>query len=210
MKKFMLLLLVVLSNTVRGTELESTLSVASKIVTETPDVKIYYPHSYSQNKQQRYPVLYLLDGELNGVLVDSMLKHMSAANGAYEHIIVGIESSNRLRDFAPTVNRDPRGPVGEGGNGDKFLDFIEKELIPVINNRFRTNGHNVFAGHSVAGLLVIHSFQSRPHLFQAHLAFSPAVWWGEAKTAKETKKYILSNKGIENYLYLNIGNESGL
>ncbi|AOT11242.1 esterase [Pseudoalteromonas luteoviolacea] len=138
-----------------------------------------------------------------------MLTRLNLSNGANEHIIVGITSRDRLRDFAPTINKDPRGPVGAGGGGDKFLDFIEKELIPQVNKTYRTNRFNVVAGHSIAGLLVIHSFQSRPQLFQGHLAFSPAVWWGARETAKATQKYITSKQPIKNYLYMNIGSEGG-
>lgn len=86
---------------------------------------------------------------------------------------------------------------------------MEAELIPDVDKQFRTLNERVFAGHSIAGLLVLHSFHSRPHLFQAHLAFSPAVWWSERETLKATQKYVLSDKDINNYLYLNIGSEGG-
>jgi predicted alpha/beta superfamily hydrolase len=193
----------------QANELPIVLKLSSKIVVENPQVTVYLPNSYHQEKNRRYPVLYVLDGEGNASMVNSMLNRMHLSKGSNEHIVIGVESTNRLRDFAPTVNRDPRGPVGEGGGGDRFLSFMEKELIPEVNEKYRTTNHNVIAGHSVAGLLVIRSFQSRPHLFQAHLAFSPAVWWGEQETLKATRKYILSNKNIQNYLYMNIGNAGG-
>ncbi|KZN62841.1 hypothetical protein N473_18170 [Pseudoalteromonas luteoviolacea CPMOR-1] len=176
---------------------------------EPPYITIALPASYAADTKKVYPVMYLLDGELNGELVDSMLNRLYQSNGANEHIIVGITSRDRLRDFAPTVNKDPRGPVGAGGGGDKFLDFIEKELIPQVNKTYRTNNFNAVAGHSIAGLLVVHSFHSRPKLFQSHLAFSPAVWWGARETSKATKKYVTSKQPIKNYLYLNIGSEGG-
>ncbi|MCG7562447.1 alpha/beta hydrolase-fold protein [Pseudoalteromonas sp. McH1-42] len=181
----------------------------SKYLAKTPKVTVALPASYSSNSSKRYPVLYLLDGELNGELVHGMLQRLHASNGSYEHIIVGITSQNRIRDFAPTVNQDPRGPVGEGGGGDAFLDFIEKELMPTIAENYRTGQFNSLAGHSIAGLLVLHSFQSRPALFQSFLAFSPAVWWGARETAEATKKYVSSQRRVQNYLYMNIGSEGG-
>ena len=178
-------------------------------VVETPNIIVALPSSYKSNAIKTYPVLLVLDGVANGELVDGMLQRLHLSEGSNEHIIVGVTSRNRLRDFAPTVNKDPRGPVGQGGGGDKFLDFLERELIPEINKKYRTNNYNVIAGHSVAGLLVIHSFQSRPNLFQGHLAFSPAVWWGERETSQATEKYVTTAKHIENYLYMNIGSEGG-
>ncbi|WP_240615595.1 alpha/beta hydrolase [Alteromonas facilis] len=181
----------------------------AQIVTETPKVNVALPASYKINGTERYPVLYVLDGDLNAELVYRMLHRLHASSGAKEHIIVGIASENRLRDFAPTVNLDPRGPVGEGGGGDRFLDYMENVLIPHIDGQYRTNEFNVIAGHSVAGLLVVHSFHSRPELFQAHMAFSPAVWWGARETAIATEEYVVSDEPIQNFLYMDIGSENG-
>ena len=94
-------------------------------------------------------------------------------------------------------------------DGDKFLDFIESELIPLMNKSYRTTDFKILAGHSIGGLLVLHSFQSRPQLFQAHFAFSPAVWWGGRETLLATKRFIKTEPLLDNYLYLNIGNEGG-
>ena len=181
----------------------------SKIVTDTPNIIVSLPPSYESDITKTYPVLFVLDGELNGELVSGMLHRLNLSNGSNEHIIIGINSANRIGDFAPTVNMDPRGPVGQGGGGDKFLDFLESELIPHINEQYRTSKFNVIAGHSIAGLLVIHTFHSRPKLFQAHMAFSPAVWWGARETAKSAQNYILSKEAVASYLYMNIGSENG-
>lgn len=183
--------------------------LSSKILAETPSITVYLPHTYARKTKPRYPVLYVLDGKLNASLVSSMLRRMHFSKGANEHIVIGVESANRLFDFAPTVNRDPRGPVGQGGGGDPFLDFMQTELMPEIDQKYRTINQNVIAGHSIAGLIVMHAFYTRPDLFQAHLTFSPAVWWGARETAKATQQYVISDKSIKGYLYMNIGNESG-
>ncbi|WP_258544427.1 alpha/beta hydrolase [Alteromonas lipotrueae] len=176
---------------------------------QTHKVNVIVPQSYETETSKEYPVIYLLDGTSNQNMLNGMLQRLHLSKGSYEHIIVSIDVEDRLDDFAPTVNMDPRGPVGKGGGGDQFLDFLEKELMPRINKKYRTSEFNSIAGHSVAGLLVIHSFHSRPKLFQSHLAFSPAVWWGARETAKSAQNYVLSNGGSENYLYMNIGSENG-
>ena len=176
---------------------------------QTPSVSVLVPPSYQAETSKSYPVIYLLDGSANQSMLNGMLERLHHSDGAYEHIIVSIDASDRLNDFAPTVNMDPRGPVGKGGGGDKLLDFIEGTLMPRISNQYRTTNFNTIAGHSVAGLLVIHSFHSRPQLFQAHLAFSPAVWWGARETAISAQNYVLSQDESETYLYMNIGSESG-
>ncbi len=176
---------------------------------QTPIVSVTVPQSYETETSKKYPVIYLLDGISNKNMLDGMLQRLHLSKGSYEHIIVSIDVEDRLNDFAPAVNKDPRGPVGKGGGGDQFLKFLEQELMPRINKNYRTNEFNTIAGHSVAGLLVIHSLHSRPKLFQSHLAFSPAVWWGARETAKSAQNYVLTTGGNENYLYMNIGSENG-
>lgn len=209
MKIVVLVLIAFISTGIHASNFVSIAMPSSKIVAETPSITVALPSSYESDKTKTYPVLFVLDGDSNGELVNGMLHRLHLSNGANEHIVVGVTSSNRLRDFAPTVNKDPRGPVGAGGGGDNFLDFMEKELIPTINERYRSSSFNILAGHSVAGLLVLHSFQSRPNVFQGHLAFSPAVWWGARETSKATKQYVTTTKYLQNYLYMNIGSEGG-
>ena len=181
----------------------------SKHLIDTPSITLALPASYEQASHKTYPVLYALDGNLTLELIAGVLRGAHIAGGANEHIIVGITSGNRLHDFSPTVNQDPRGPLGIGGGGDALLHFLESELMPIINQRYRSNQFNVLLGHSVAGLLVMHSFHSRPTLFQAHMAFSPAVWWGARETATALKHYITESTPAKTYLYMNIGAENG-
>ena len=50
------------------------------------------------------------------------------------------------------------------------MQYIEHELIPNIDNRYKTNGFNILAGHSLGGLFTLHAMQAKPDLFDAHLA----------------------------------------
>jgi len=181
----------------------------SKVLNEERTITVQVPKSYENNKTKKYPVIYRLDGKENLPLISEVMQKLQTADSAPEVIMVAIENTDRARDFAPTVNRDPRGPVGQGGGADKFLDFLEQELIPHINKKYQTHDFKIISGASVAGLFTIHSLQSRPHLFQAHMAYSPAVWWGDRTTAKKTKAFISQTKSLNNYLYMNIGEEAG-
>ncbi|WP_240503627.1 MULTISPECIES: alpha/beta hydrolase [Pseudoalteromonas] len=209
MHKLFFAILVFISANVSASNFLNLEVPQSRFVTETPKIAIALPASYKTDKTKRYPVMYVLDGDLNGELVYGALDRLHASKGANEHIIVGISSADRLRDFAPTVNKDPRGPVGAGGGADNLLDFIQKELMTTINAQYRTSNHNVIAGHSIAGLFVMHTFHTRPTLFQAHMAFSPAVWWAARETAQAAKKYVLSEDDVGTFLYMNIGSEGG-
>jgi predicted alpha/beta superfamily hydrolase len=186
----------------------------SKILDEQRQIVIQLPQSYNNNQNLTYPVFYLLSGPGNLAHTAGTLDRLNRSGAAPEMIVVGIANTDRTRDFTPTVNTDPRGgAIGSGGGGDKFLDFIESELIPYIDKKYRTKSFKIFAGNSIGGLLVIHSLQSRPHLFQAHFAFSPAVWWSNRTTLTKTKAFFVDkhskNAKLQNFLYMNIGSEGG-
>jgi len=209
-KVFVFLIIgLVSSNTmyIRASNISETLYSAT--LKEERQVIINLPESYNKNINIKYPVLYVLDGEWNLDFASGLLNRMHLSEAAPEYIVIGINNIDRVRDFTATVNQDPRGPVGKGGGGDKFLDFLELELMPLVSKKYRTSDFKILAGHSVGGLLVLHSFQSRPHLFQAHFAFSPAVWWAARETLKNTKNFVINTPNLKNYLYMNIGNEGG-
>ena len=77
-----------------------------------------------------------------------------------EFITVGIYNTNRDRDMLPVEI-----PERDSGGADKFLGFIEKELLPAINEEYRTTGYNLLYGASNAGIFGIYAEFSRPELF---------------------------------------------
>lgn len=203
-----LLLFLVFSATSLASEAKYEIEkIKSKVLNEERTAVVQLPESYQSNPDKVYPVLFRLDDKGNLPLESALLNSLQLQGAAPEVILVAIENTDRLRDLTPTVNYDPRGPVGAGGGGDKFLDFIETELIPHIDSKYRTHNYRIFSGASIGGLLVLHSFQSRPHLFQAHIAYSPAVWWGDNTTAKNVKEFITNSKELNSYLYMDIGSE---
>ena len=181
----------------------------SAVLKEKRTITIQLPKSYASQPNKIYPVIYRLDGKENLPLISSVLERLQQANAAPEVIIVAIENTDRMRDLYPTSNQEPQGPVGIGGGAAKFLSFIKSELIPFVDNKYRTHDFRVIAGASAAGVFVLYALQTEPTLFQAHLAYSPAVWWDYGAQAKSTKEFVSKTKELDNYLYINIGEESG-
>ncbi len=191
-----------------GEPLLQLVSITSKVLNEERNITVQLPESYFRNIEQKYPLILRLDGAGNIPKESTILKTLYDAGSAPEVILVAIENTNRLRDLAPYVNEDPRGPLGEGGGADKFLDFIETELLPHLNKQYRTTDFKVIAGASVAGLFTLHTLRTKSDLFDAHIAYSPAVWWGDHKTAKKLKEFMSVTKELNSYLYMNIGSEN--
>lgn len=182
----------------------------SAVLNEERTVVVQLPKSYQSEPNKVYPVIYRLDGAGNIPLASAVIERLQNDNRAPEVIIVAIESTNRLRDFYPTVNKEPQGPVGEGGGAAKFLTFFEQELIPLVNKNYRTHNYKVIAGASAGGVFALYALQANPELFQAHIAYSPAVWWNYGASVKSTKSFIAKTKGLNSYVYINIGEEAGI
>ena len=182
---------------------QQTHTIKSAALNEQRTVVVQLPKSYQANPNKVYPVIYRLDGAGNIPLISAVMERLQNDNRAPEVIIVAIENTNRLRDLYPTVNKEPQGPVGEGGGAAKFLAFIEQELMPLINKSYRSHNFNVIAGASAAGVFALYTMQANPELFQAHIAYSPAVWWNYGAPVKAAKSFINKSKDLNNYVYIN-------
>lgn len=201
------------------------LSIHSEILNEERELFIHLPNSYYHSNshsiskpqsttreqlksQLHYPVLYLLDGQRNFGHAVGTLDLLNQSNMAQEMIVVAIANTHRSRDFTPTYD-DNYNEWGMSGGADNFLDFIEKELVPYINKNYRANNFKIISGHSLGGLLSVYALQSRPHLFQAHFAFSPSLWWQEQVIFDNAETFFSDTSELNNYLYINMGSESG-
>lgn len=183
-------------------------SLPSKILAEQRELIVHLPNNYQQNLNLNYPVLYLLDGQRNFSHTVGSLDLLNQSHMAQEMIIVAIKNTHRTRDFTPTYD-ESYNEWGISGGADKFLNFIEQELIPYVNKNYRTNGFKILSGHSLGGLLSVYALQSRPKLFQAHFAFSPSLWWHDQVIFKYAEKFLANIAELNNYLYINMGNEGG-
>lgn len=178
----------------------------SKVLNEQRQYQVLLPENYSK-VSQHYPVIYRLDGAGNIPLMREILGRLRDSNAAPDVIIVSIENTDRLRDMYPTVNQDRNGSVGMGGGAEKFLTFIENELILDVEKRYRTHSTRIIAGGSAAGVFGLYAMQQRPGLFDGHIAYSPAVWWNSGAMVERTEQWLSTETAEPTYVYMNMGNE---
>lgn len=131
----------------------------------------------------RYPVIFLLDGDGHFFSVSGLVRQLSRSNSIIpEMIIVGIPNTDRTRDLTPTHDPVVWGDsswVKTSGGGDHFLDFIEQELIPYIEDNYPATSYRMLIGHSFGGLTAINTLFKRPELFQNYVAIDPSLWWDD-------------------------------
>ncbi len=166
-------------------EIGEKLTISSKTLNEVRQILIHLPKEYNYS-DKKYPVLYVLDGEFFFYQAISAVNFLSECSYIYnnpvpEMIVVGIVNVDRNRDYTPTYAPNQLGSLyyPTSGKAEKFLDFLEKELIPEIDNAYRTQPFKTLAGWSFGGLFTIYTFTNKPELFSAYLAISPSLWWDE-------------------------------
>src|SRR6185437_5822956 len=140
---------------VQSNPAERTLQIQSTILKEIRSVTISKPDGYDRGTD-RYPVLYVLDGEWNFEYTAAIVHFLSENEFTPEMIVVGINSggnAHRTRDLTPRSQSeiDNRFSPGNGG-ADAFLSFLVHELLPYIDRNHRTRPYRIVVGHSFGGL----------------------------------------------------------
>lgn len=193
----------------------NTDNVYSSILKENRKLLVYAPPYDSTNifAPQRYPVIYLLDGDTHFLAVKAMIQQLSERTGGMtfpEMIIVGILNTDRNRDLTPTQATAAPGMSGEAlkrtGGGEQFLSFIQKELIPHIDSLYPTAPYRVLMGHSFGGLTAIYTLLHHPGLFNAYIASDPSLSWDDSKLLKQAKTILQRQSFSGSTLYMAIAN----
>lgn len=187
------------------------LKLQSEILKEERELIIHLPKKYDQDASKKYPVIYVLDGSAEDGQTADKIETLSDERVIPEVIVVGIPnmgSESRDRDMTPPFMRlDVENPESKNGHADKFLEFLEKEAMSFISTRYRTSGYNMFSGKSRGGLLVWYSLLTKPNLFQARFAYSPALWREENLIVNRAKQFLTDNDSLQTFIYMSLGDE---
>lgn len=176
-------------------------TIKSIALAEDREILVRVPPSYANG--ERFPVLYMMDGHApNTVMMPGILDNQAWGGVIPEMILVSIPNKVRTMDLTPTaIERYP------SGGGDKFLDFIQKEVMPMVEKNYRTQSYRVIAGHSLSGMFAVYSFLVRPEMFNGYIAASPALYYDKDLPIKRAEKVFKQNKDWNKVMYIGVGNE---
>jgi predicted alpha/beta superfamily hydrolase len=181
-------------------------TIPSKILGQQRKVWIHIPTSNGGNKVKdrgHYPVIYLLDGSENFNTVVSITEHMAESSLCPPMIVVGIVHSNRLTELTTGTDKELPGVVG---GGEKFMAYVEKELIPYIDATYPTTTYKTFIGHSLGGLTVMNTLLHKPELFNSYVSLEASLWWDNQKSVKEAKMILPAQNYKGKTLFIAIAN----
>ena len=119
-------------------------------------------------------------------------------------IIVGVENTDRVRDFTTAATHPEATPkgIGETGGAPAFTTFIESELLPALDGRYRTAPAHVLVGHSLGGLLAMHVLATRPAVFRGYVTLEPSLWWDRRAVADSVRRTLAANPSLRGRLVM--------
>ena len=157
-------------------------SLQSKETGRDYDLYIRVPGDLKSGK--KYPVLYLLDGQWDFKLLDSIHGGLVYDKFIPEMVIVGITYSGEKANYDALRAMDytPTAVARHAGSGDaaKFLSFLKKDVFPLIEKDYNADSsRRVLMGSSLGGLFTLYAMFNEPGLFYGYVAAAPAVSWDD-------------------------------
>lgn len=181
--------------------------IKSEIFDKEREILIHLPVGYNES-EDNYPVMVLIDGSWHFNHVSTMSDFLQQVQRSPGLIIVGVDHTNRLMDLTPPAETNPADSTI--GGADRFLEYIETEVIPYIEQNYRTSQYRLLAGSSLGGLFTFHTMMNRPDLFDAYISLSPSLWREEKRQVGKIIDYLESNKSqFKSPLFMTVANETG-
>jgi uncharacterized protein len=186
--------------------------IQSKELSEKRVLNIYLPEGYNTNDTIKYPVIYLLDGSADEdfIHIAGLVQFNSFEwiNQVPKSIVVGIATVDRKRDFTfPTTIQEDKKKYPTTGHSDKFMSFIEKELQPFIEAKYKTTNHKTIIGQSLGGLFATEVLLKKPTLFNKYIIISPSLWWDNGSLLNQNSNLLSAGSNQLTDIYIGVGKE---
>lgn len=190
----------------------------SKILNNDREVVVYLPPDYEANKNKRYAVLYLHDGQnlFDGATsfipgkewrVDETAQSLITAGKIEPLIIVGIYNTgkDRINEYTPTADEKYK----MGGKADLYGRMLVEELKPFIDATYRTRKdakHTGLGGSSLGGIVSMYLALKYSDVFGRVAAVSPSVWFANQQIVHYAEAL---KKKPKTRIWLDMGTKEG-
>lgn len=186
------------------------------------------PEKYSESDTARYPVFYVLDGNGFFALATETHRLLRLDGEVPELIIVGVgypigsfaqTSGVRWRDYTPSpdatadstravqLGERARGIELHSGGGPTFVATLKTEIIPFIEQNFRTTPDRGLFGNSLSALLASYILVTSPDTFSRYAISSPSLWWNNGETFAREIEYAKSHTSLNARVFVSVGSE---
>ena len=197
MKKILIILILSVSKTLfcQKTLVET---FESKILNEKRTIRIHIPKSFE--KTENFPLILTLDGEYMFYNLIGNSELLLATEKIPESVIVGIDQNyfDSTKIWARNNDCSYNSKNAElKGKGIKFKEFIEKELVPYLTDKYKAGNYKVLAGHSFTATYP-NFFLFDNSVFNSYILLSPYL--PESISQKIIDKLSNNNKFLSYYI----------
>ncbi|HLT90327.1 MAG TPA: alpha/beta hydrolase-fold protein [Woeseiaceae bacterium] len=193
--------------------------------TERPTYRLFVavPPDYEAQQDRRYPVTYVLDGNVTFPFAVSMQRMFALFRETPEMIVVGVgypvqffpeTIASRWRDLTPWSNRavdaseaEKLGPGLRSGGGPEFLRHLREEVIPFVDAHYRTTDDRALYGHSFGGLFALYALFEAPDLFRRYAISSPSLNFTPDPVFALEAAYAEAHDALPARVFLSYGSE---
>lgn len=182
------------------------------------EVQVWLPPGYDAHPEQRYPVLYLQDGQNvfdaagsgSEWQVDETAQRLVLAGEVAPLIVVAVSSGpTRITDYTPVPGDMPEARA-VGGGAPAYGRYLTQELKPLIDARYRTQPgreSTAVGGSSLGGLVSMWLLLEHGDTFGAGLVVSPSVWWAGQDIVQQVRARAPGRPAPR--IWLDVGTEEG-
>lgn len=173
--------------------------IHSEILGEDREIWLGLPARFDSTRT--YPCIFVMDAEWQFQTTMALVHELCEGDKVPAHIVVGIphiDTRHRFNDL--TFSRTNVSSDGEPdadfeaflsqtntGGGEAFFKHLTDEVIPFVQDRFLTNGFDVFIGHSLSGYFGAYIL-SMDSPFEAYQLYDPSIWYNDGDATKRLGK----------------------
>ena len=166
---------------------DKTFKLYSKTAQDTFYISVNLPDSFNLKPNEKYPVVYVLDGNNNFDILKTISKKYTEFEILPKMIIVGVGYKDnptlmqqRLNDLCYPKCIIPfldSLELGDGAEG--FYEFIVNDLSPLIDKKYQVDTTNrILFGHSLAGYFSCYALMKSlegKNVFSSFVAADPSI-----------------------------------
>jgi predicted alpha/beta superfamily hydrolase len=201
----------------------------SEIIGQDYLVNVGVPPFYDPGGEA-YPVVVITDGGPGFSAIHSVAPLMQMAGELTPFITVGISydikvpmhaMALRNRDLTQSKNTSLTSgdddqevempdwyknlPKVEAGGASNFLDFINDQVKPLIQENYHSADDYTYAGYSLGGLFGLFALFNSPTSFQRYVIGSPSIWWDDKDILSHERSFAKNNDDLKATVYMSSG-----
>jgi predicted alpha/beta superfamily hydrolase len=207
-------------------------AIHSEIVNQDYELWISLPLSYNDQKNRSYPVIYLMDPYRGFSLAKGLTDLLSFPFPFIQEVVIvgvgyggeGTEALQkwalgRTRDLTPVQNDQTEGFIRaqleargipdaqvKTGGASLFLEFLARELVPVIETEYRIDGNDrMLSGFSFGGLFGLYALFHQPELFNKYFIGSPSIHYKDQITFSYESMYAEQHTDLNAEIFMSAG-----